>query len=442
MTNAMRQERELSKVAPEHTQLSSEPAPPTPVMQTEELEKVPEQMRALFASGGEELHMDAGMVGAQLHGALEHDEPVCSTFAEARQAIAPGFGCDPSELVITHSTTDALSRIIAGLDLNEGDEVLTTNHEHYGSLAPLAICRDRRGIRIRKIMLPIGDNQCAEDYVKLFAAAFNKRTKVLLFSAPTATLGAMLPVAALARLAQHHGCTSVVDGAHIPGMLHYSFEESGVDFLAGSGTKWQCGPAGTGLLYIRNRVLPCFNPRPLPVFWPVVSIWYPLEGGLPARTTNDAPTYDIAEYLQTCGSSSLLRIQGFQRACETWERIGRAQIERYLLGLSSYLKQQITAAWGSQALYSPWSDKRLASAITSFNPFENSAAADDESRFKLLVERLEAEHKIVLRYSRFTHGDPPEPRFAIRIAVRPFHHRCDVDKLITAMTKLCAEIDG
>lgn len=401
-------------------------------------EDVPDCLGERFALRGEALHMDAGMVGVQLRGPLEHDEPICSTFAEARQAIAPGFGCDPSELVITHGTTDALSRIIAGLDLCAGDEVLTTNHEHHGSLAPLALARDRRGIVIKKITLPVGDDHCAEDYLSLCAAAFTKRTKVLLFSAPTSTIGVTLPVAGLTRLAQDHGCVSIVDGAHIPGMLHYNFEETGADFLAGSGTKWQCGPAGTGIMYVRNRVLPRFNPRPLPVFWPVISIWYPLEGGLPPRGTGSSPAYDIAEYLQTCGSASLLRVQGFQRACETWDRIGRTRIERYLLGLSFYLKERIVEVWGGEALFSPRHDPRLASAISAFNPFGTAPAARDEEKFRTFVARLEAEWQVVVRYTKFNVGDSPEMRFAIRVAIRPFHRRPDVDRLITSMTELCA----
>jgi isopenicillin-N epimerase len=386
------------------------------------------------------LHMDAGSVGAQLSGPLDRDESVCSTFADARRCIAPGFGCDASELVITHSTTDGLCRIIAGLDLREGDEILTTNNEHYGTLAPLAMIRDRRGVVIRKISLPVGDNHCAEDYISLFDSGFTEKTRILWFSAPTSTLGAMLPITMLARLAQHHGCVCVVDGAHIPGMLHCKFEELGVDFLAGSGTKWQCGPPGTGILYIRNRVLPRFNPRPLPAFWPVISIWYPLEGGLPPRTTWAKPSYDIAEYLQTCGSSSLLRVQAFQAACEVWDQLGRDRIEHYLLDLNSYLKDRIVDVWGRASLYSPRSDRRLHSAIAAFDPFKNACDGWDENKFRTFVARLESDHRILVRYTEVRVPSSNAPRHAIRIATRILHNRADVDRLIVAMEKVSASM--
>jgi selenocysteine lyase/cysteine desulfurase len=399
------------------------------------------QMRQLFVRQDDTLQMDAGAVGAQLCGPFDHDEPVCSTFLEARRAIAPGFGCDASELVITQSTTDSLCRILAGLDLHHGDEVLTTNHEHYGGLAPLAIARDRLGIVIKTITLPLGAHQSVEDYIARFASAFTAKTRILLFSAPTSTTGALLPIASLARLAQEHGCISIVDGAHIPGMLNCKFEELGVDFLAGSGTKWQCGPPGTGLLYVRNRVLPQFNAEPLPAFWPVISIWYPLEGGLPPRSVTGTPSYDIAEYLQTSGSSSLARVRAFQAACETWDRIGRDRIEQHVLNLSQYLKNLVAEVWGEASLYSPRDDLRLHSAICAFSPFHDASDACDESRFRKFVTSLEAEHRIVVRCTALQVTGIAQPRFAVRIATRAFHDRHDVEHLVICMEKLLRDAD-
>jgi isopenicillin-N epimerase len=400
---------------------------------------LPSSVRELFGPRGDTLEMDAG--GAQVRSSLDQDKPVCSTFAEARRAIAPGFGCDRSELVITQSTTDSLCRILAGLELHRGDEVLTTNHEHPGGLAPLAIARDRYGIVIRKATLPVGSHQCAEDYLSIIAAAFTKRTRILMFSAPTATTGAMLPIAGLARLAQEHRAVSIVDGAHLPGMLQCRFAELGCDFLAGSGIKWQGGPPGTGILYARNRVLPQFNPQPLAVFWPVISIWYPLQEGLPPRTQTDVPSYDLAEYLQTTGSSSQLRIQAFQATCETWDRLGRDRIERRILQLSGHLKDRIVELWGEDRLYSPRDDRRLHSGIVAFHPFHRMVDAHEETLFQTFVARLESEHRILAKYTTFWEPGFPAPKFAIRLATRVFHSRDDIDRVVGAMQILSADMN-
>ena len=116
---------------------------------------------------------------------------------------------------------------------------------------------------------------------------------------------------------------SICDGAHVPGMFAANFHDLGVDFLAGAGHKWQCGPLGTGILYVRNKVLPQYNPRPLPAYYPVVTSSYPLTGELPPRTTNEKETDDIAARIQSTGSRNAPVYMGLAKSCETWDRIGR-----------------------------------------------------------------------------------------------------------------------
>jgi selenocysteine lyase/cysteine desulfurase len=399
------------------------------------------QIRQMLSLDEGLLHMDVGAAALRSRGTPGASDVVTSTFADIREAVAPGFGCDRDELVITHNTTDAMCKILAGLDLRAGDEIVTTSHEHYAGLAAMALVRDRQGVVIRQVSLPAGNNQRAEDYVELFAAAITHHTKVLLFSAPTYTTGAMLPVRMLASLAQQHNLITVVDAAHVPGMLHCNFHELGVDFLAGSGTKWQYGPAGTGILYVRNKVLPQYNPLPLPTFWPVISIWYPPEGGLPPRSNTNIPSYDIAEYLQTAGSDSLTRLQTFREACEIWDKVGRAGIEKYLLELGLYLKERIAEQWGIDSLYSPKDDARLLTAITAFNPFRRGEDALDSRKFETFVTLMRKEHHIVVRQTEFPVAGARGLHQAIRISTCLFHDREDVDHLVRAMVKVSATME-
>ncbi len=148
-----------------------------------------------------------------------------SAFDDIRALVARGYGCDPDEVALTHNTSDAMSKIIAGLALKEGDKVLITNHEHPSSTTSLTQARDRHGIVVKQVGLPVGNDQRAEDYVELCRRGITWRTKAM-----------------LAKLAQDHGLISIVDSAHVPGMMAYSFHELGIDFLAGSMAKWQCAP--------------------------------------------------------------------------------------------------------------------------------------------------------------------------------------------------------
>ncbi|AXK36387.1 aminotransferase class V-fold PLP-dependent enzyme [Streptomyces armeniacus] len=401
----------------------------------------------LFMLDKDVLFMNVGTVGSPPREVVEivdrtHREVAAgaiaaySDFADVRAVAARGHGCDPDELAVSHNTSDGMSKILAGLALKEGDEILTTNHEHSGGNVPMALLRDRYGVRIKRVALPVGNDQRAEDYVELFRGAITSRTKVLLFSAPTYKTGTMLPIRMLAELAQEHGLISVVDGAHIPGMMAYDFHQLGVDFLAGAGAKWQCAPGGTGLLYLRNKVLDRYNPNPLPEFWPVVSSGYPSEGGVPPRTDGPKESYDIAAQLQQVGNGSMAIMAGVRRACEVWDRIGRERIEKRVVGLSDHLKELVAERWGVKALYSPKDDPRLTCALTSFAPFRDAGDVYDGEKTTALVERLKDEHGITIRTSDFPVAGSDRPHHVVRVSTHLFHQKKDVERVVDALWKL------
>src|SRR5204863_9674202 len=64
-------------------------------------------------------------------------EELLDLAARVRERYAGVLGCDPSEVALTGSTTDGVNTVLAGLDLRPGDEILTTDEEHPGLLAPL-----------------------------------------------------------------------------------------------------------------------------------------------------------------------------------------------------------------------------------------------------------------------------------------------------------------
>ncbi len=356
-----------------------------------------------------------------------------------RAAIAPGFGATFDEMVMSYNTTDGMNKILAGVELNAGDEIITTNHEHPGGNGPMNLLAVRKGVIIKRVILPVGNAQTAQDYVNLFAAAITPNTKAFCFSAPTFLTGTMLPFRRLAMLAQQHNIMTIVDGAHATGMFNLNFHETGIDFWACSGHKWQCGPGGTGILYIRNRVS-SFNPLPLFNFWPTntnATVTGP-------RTNANADTYAIGSRVQSIGNPNYPMLKAFSETCVYWDQIGRQAIEDHDLALSAYLKQKIAQTWGVDYLYSPMGDPELVSALTSFNPFHGpslmlqpGAAADAETaQSGTFVTRLREQYGIVVRNTGVPVIGSTAPHHPLRISTHLFHSRQDVDRLVASMREL------
>src|SRR4051794_25967094 len=78
-----------------------------------------------------------------------HFEALIGRADALRGRLAEALGCSPTEVALTRSTTDGVATVMATLELGPGDEVITSDLEHPGLLAPLELARRRRGFDVR-----------------------------------------------------------------------------------------------------------------------------------------------------------------------------------------------------------------------------------------------------------------------------------------------------
>jgi L-cysteine/cystine lyase len=175
------------------------------------------------------IELDEGRSGA-LHAArLEH---LCE---ELREALAELVGAGPEDVALTHSTTDGVNVVLAGLDLHTGDEVVTSDEEHPGLLGPLGELRRRKGVSLR--IAPFAS----------VAEAVSSRTCLVAVSHVSWMTGSLAPLEEL----RTAGAPLLLDGAQGAGAVPVDVAALGCDYYAASGQKWLCGPSGTGFLYVR-----------------------------------------------------------------------------------------------------------------------------------------------------------------------------------------------
>jgi isopenicillin-N epimerase len=419
--------------------------------------------------------------------AIAKDPLITFSTQNLRNSIAAGFGADPNEIVMSFNTTDGMSKIMAGLDLNPGDEIITTNMEHPGGTGPMNINRDRDGVVYRTINLPTGDAMTDTEVLARFNAARNGNTRAIVFSSPPFLTGTRLNEQQLCAWAAQNGLISIIDGAHAIGMINLNFHTMGVDFYAGSGHKWQCGPGQTGIAYVRNgnsagaytRTVTIYdglttntvanvtinlsgyaNLGALPRFWPTVSAAYTGAAGSVLAGGNRAPTQNVAATLMSIGNPSYPALKALQECCWLWDNWGRQNIENYIVALAQYLRSRLTAIWGPRCLNSAYDANTphwARTGLTSFNPFSPgfdfnapltvAQATAQTTASGAAVTAMRTTHRVVVRNTNCPHslrGNPGVSADAVtpgaqtsshplRISTHLFHHAADVDQLITAL---------
>jgi len=339
-----------------------------------------------------------------------------NSMIETRTKVAEFLGANIDEIVLTTNTTEGMSFTANGLDLQEGDEVLTTLHEHDGGLCCWYILKDRRNVTVTPLELP-SPPESEDEIIALFEDAITPQTKVMSFCHINWTTGLRMPVKELCQLARDHGIISVVDGAHAIGMLNFDLHELGCDFYACSPHKWLNAPPGTGVLYMREDAQD--------LLWPTVTEGYSVikRGALALQVRGQQCTPVYA-----CMNDAI----DFQNA------IGKDKIEIRILALNTYLKNKIIENWGEEKIFTP-TDEELSSGLVSFNPSEDPF--DEERKLSEISQRLRDDYGIIIRTVWFKdkHSDTKYTR-ALRVSTHIFNNKSEIERLNSALQSIIATI--
>ena len=168
-----------------------------------------------------------------------------------RRRLAQAAGCDPEEMAITRNASESLENVQYGVDLQRGDEVLTTNQD-YGRMIETFKQRERReGIVLKQISFPVPPPSM-DDLYNRFERAITPRTRLILVCHITNRTGQIFPIKRICQMAHARNIPVIVDGAHAFSHFPYRIADLDCDYYGVSLHKWCGAPVGTGFLYVRK----------------------------------------------------------------------------------------------------------------------------------------------------------------------------------------------
>lgn len=312
-----------------------------------------------------------------------------ATLEDVRVRAAEFLGASRSEVTITRNTTEGMNMIADGIQLNPGDEVLTTDQEHPGGLTGWINKRRLDDIRITKMPMP-REVESEAQILQLVEDHITSDTRVCSFCHIMTETGLQMPLAGIAQITRPKEILLVCDGAHGPGMLNVDVKALGVDTYASSSHKWMLAPKGSGLLYIRREVQRQIQPTML-------------SGG-----------YQV--YSGSTGTRNTPQIIAHGDTMTFHNTIGRDRVEHRVRQLQAYLRQRLAELPGVTPLVPDIPE--LSSGATSFAFAQGNANS--------LFQQLRARGIDV----------KTEPPNSMRISTHIFNSEADIDLLTDELKDL------
>jgi selenocysteine lyase/cysteine desulfurase len=345
----------------------------------------------------------------------DYEAEASSPDAVRRRLAGPAefLGATADDLACTSGASEGLSVVARGLDLQPGDEVVTTAHDRAAAVYPWLLEAKRHGIRVTQVP-QAGVPSSPDAIVGRFVSAITPKTRVLAFAHVQATDGTVMPVGELCNLARAKGLFTVVDGALAPGMLDFRIADLGCDAYAASCHRWLNAPYGTGFLYLRREARARVWPLAVdaPAGWDAVD-----RSGAPFTATAMPEAQAKYGALSRYHTPSL---HGIVLAVELQQSVNRARVVTRILELASYARKQLATLPGVELL-TP-SHPALFAGIVSVR-----CAGRDHAP---LVQSLADEDRIVL--GRVAQGAGFD---AIRISLHASNDFDDIDRCVNALRR-------
>lgn len=326
----------------------------------------------------------------------------------ARESLSKFVGCNAQDLFFTSNPTFAINVIMRSIRLNQGDEILTTNHE-YGAMDRTwnFYCKKTGAKYIRQeISLPIVSK---EQIIEEFWKGYNANTKVVFLNQISSATALIFPVKEICDKAQQLGLITIVDGAHVPGHIDLDISDLDPDYYTGTLHKWMLAPKGSSFLYVKPEFQQ--DLEPLVVSWGYESVapgesqfldYHELQG-----------TRDVSAFLCTPKVVEFLETNNWKEISKACKQLVLDNYQRFCDLLNTQPLSPISTEFLGQMASIP---------VNTAKPTELKSLLYDKYKIQIPVMPLNG-------------------NFYIRFSINAYNSQADLDKLYTALEEIISTTD-
>ena len=265
-----------------------------------------------------------------------------------RKIISKIINCQPEEVILTQSTTDGINLVANGLTFEKNSNIIIRgfSHEHHANFYPWLRLKNKTKIKNLSI-----DKNGFFNFDE-FKSLLDKNTKLVAISHALYNTGSILPVEKIGSLLENNSLFFIDTAQTIGCIGNFDVAKTKCDFMSFNGSKWLCGPMGTGLFYCNKKSQGLLEPLTI--------------GGESAMLYDDTNLAfkDIPDKFQT-GFRNYVGIVGLESSANYLLKYGMENIREKNLLLSNLLREELSKI-KNIILYGPENPQERTS-IVSFN---------------------------------------------------------------------------
>ena len=328
---------------------------------------------------------------------------IMELWKKTRKVISRLVKCQPDEIIITQSVTDGINMVANGMKFDNDSNIIIRGgeHEHHANYFPWL----KLGKKIDVRSLPVDENGGFTDTV--LRKVLDKKTRLVALSHGLYNSGLILPVKEIGEQLQKQNIPYFLDTAQTVGCIgDYDFKDTGCDFMSFNGSKWLCGPMGTGVFYCKRESSSLLEPLNV--------------GGESADATKDSEIVykELPDRFQA-GFRNYVGLAGIESSVTLLQNFGLDNIRKHIMKLSNLFIDEIGKIPESKVFGPENEDDRT--SIVSFEIGKN----DPEKIVSLLAE------KGIIIAKREIYDKP-----ILRISPHVFNTKNEILELIDELKKL------
>jgi cysteine desulfurase/selenocysteine lyase len=245
----------------------------------------------------------------------------------ARKKIARFLGAGtPSEIIFVRGTTEGINLVAQSYGrrfITPGDEIVLSVLEHHANIVPWQMLAKEKGAILR--VIPVNDE--GEILLDKYEALLGPRTRIVALTHVSNSIGTVLPIGEMIRMAKRYGAGVLIDGAQSVAHSPVDVQSLDADFFVFSGHKI-FGPTGIGVLYGKKELLEAMPP------------WQG-GGNMIRNVTFEETTYNEVPGKFEAGTPSIADTVGLAVALEYVSNLGLENIARHEKTLMRYATEQL-----------------------------------------------------------------------------------------------------